>query len=172
MSSPANSGYRGMKKYVVTQSTAEKIADSLCKMRGAALKLGQALSSMEESVIPPEIKTALERARAEADFLPDDQLESALKEAYGERWRDNFASFNMDPIAAASIGQVHEATLKDSNEKVVVKIQYPGIAECVDQDIDNFRAIFKCIFLAMGSDGIVSGGNVPGQYGSRYQERV
>ena len=133
-----------MKKYIITKKTGDKIANSLCKMRGAALKLGQVLSTMEDSTIPPLIKSALERARAEADFLPDDQLIEALKAAYGENWKDNFSSFKMNPIAAASIGQVHEAYLKEDNVKVAVKIQYPGIAECVDQDINNFRKIIKC----------------------------
>jgi aarF domain-containing kinase len=122
-------------------------------MRGAALKLGQMLSTMEEGTVPPLIQNALERARAQADFLPDNQLEGALRQAYGKDWRDLFISFNMNPIAAASIGQVHEAVLKESNEKVAIKIQYPGIAECVDQDVSNFKRIIKCICLVVKVSG-------------------
>jgi len=131
---------------VVNENTAEKLADSLCKMRGAALKLGQILSTLEDSFMPPIIKAALERARCEADFLPDDQLLNALIENYGPDWKNIFAEFNFVPIAAASIGQVHEAVLKENGQKVAVKIQYPGILECVDQDLDNFKRIVKSIF--------------------------
>lgn len=148
---------------MLTKNTGDKIADSLCKMRGAALKLGQMLSTMEEGTIPPVIQAALERARAQADFLPDDQLEMTLQQSYGKNWRDNFTSFNMHPIAAASIGQVHEAILKENNEKVAIKIQYPGIAECVDQDISNFKTIIKCIcFAVINSNRNISRRNVYG----------
>lgn len=115
-------------------------------MRGAALKLGQVLSTMEDSTVPPLIKNALERARANADFLPDDQLVAALKGAYGENWKEPFHEFDMMPIAAASIGQVHQAILKKTKEKVAVKIQYPGIAECVDQDMNNFKRVINSTF--------------------------
>ena len=144
MSKPADASYKGMKKYMVTKNTAELIANSLCKMRGAALKIGQLLSTMEDSLVPPIIKRELERARAQADFLPADQLLVALKERYGNDWEKHFSSFNMTPIAAASIGQVHEAVLKENGARVAVKIQYPGIAECVDQDMDNFKRLVKC----------------------------
>lgn len=112
-------------------------------MRGAALKLGQVISTFEDSVIHPLIKTALLRARQQADFLPQEQLLEAIKNAYGENWKDKFLSFNLNPVAAASIGQVHEAVLKENGKKVAIKFIYPGIADCVDQDLDNFKRILN-----------------------------
>ncbi|MDR3549244.1 MAG: AarF/ABC1/UbiB kinase family protein [Candidatus Pacebacteria bacterium] len=143
MSKPTDTSYKGIKKYVLTSGNAERLADSLCKMRGAALKLGQVLSTFEDSMVPPLIKNALERARAQADILPEEQLLETLEEGYGKDWRKNFSSFDMEPIAAASIGQVHSAVLKENGQRVAIKIQYPGIADSIDQDLDNFKRIVK-----------------------------
>lgn len=60
----------------------------------------------------------------------------------GFGWRNNFEVFENTPFAAASIGQVHQATLKDGRE-VAIKIQYPGVARGIDSDIDNLGGIMK-----------------------------
>jgi aarF domain-containing kinase len=63
-------GKKGIGKYAINDRNADKISSSLCQMRGAALKVGQILSNMEDTVIPATIKTSLERARKEADIMP------------------------------------------------------------------------------------------------------
>lgn len=60
----------------------------------------------------------------------------------GMNWRDKFSSFDMKPFAAASIGQVHRATLLDGRE-VAIKIQYPGVAKGIESDIDNLMTVMK-----------------------------
>lgn len=60
----------------------------------------------------------------------------------GPNWRKNFTVFEDKPFAAASIGQVHQATLKDGQE-VAIKIQYPGVAKGIESDIDNLGGIMK-----------------------------
>lgn len=64
---------------ILTEKNAETLAAGLCRMRGAALKIGQMLSIQDESVIPPQIHAALERVRAGADYMPRRQLETVLK---------------------------------------------------------------------------------------------
>lgn len=109
-------------------------------MRGAALKLGQVMSTSEESVIPPVIRDAMEKARSEADIMPQKQVIKNFERAYGEDWQRNFKEINMFPFAAASIGQVHEGILQDGS-KVALKMQYTGIANCIDADLDNFKML-------------------------------
>lgn len=60
----------------------------------------------------------------------------------GANWKDRFETFNLKPFAAASIGQVHEATTKDG-VRVAVKVQYPGVADSIKSDIDNLVGVMK-----------------------------
>ncbi len=82
-------------------------------MRGAVLKLGQILSTSEESVVPPVIRDAMEKARSEADIMPIKQVMKILEKELGSDWQKKFREINLFPFAAASIGQVHEAILKN-----------------------------------------------------------
>jgi len=127
---------------LMTEANAERVAVALCGMRGAALKLGQMLSIQDESVIPPQIARALERVRQGADVMPPRQLQRMLSEQLGEDWRTRLAEFGEEPIAAASIGQVHRARLHDGRW-VAMKIQYPGVARSIDSDIDNLMRIAR-----------------------------
>jgi aarF domain-containing kinase len=74
--------------------------------------------------------------------MPHSQLVKILKAEYGKNWKQKFTEFHEEPFAAASIGQVHLATLLDG-EKVAVKIQYPGVAESIDSDLNNLRRVFE-----------------------------
>lgn len=123
----------------ISEQNAERLAEALCRMRGAALKLGQMLS-MDESVLPPALARALDRVRQSADYMPRKQLEQQLRNQLGEDWKSKFLVFEETPIAAASIGQVHRATLPDGTE-VAVKIQYPGVAESIDSDLANLKRL-------------------------------
>jgi aarF domain-containing kinase len=81
-------------------------------MRGAALKMGQMLSIQDESLLPPALTKALNQVRQGADSMPKRQLEKQLKSQLGHDWRDRFHTFDDVPFAAASIGQVHRATIR------------------------------------------------------------
>ena len=72
--------------------------------------------------------------------MPVKQVVRILENAYGKDWQKHFREINLFPFAAASIGQVHEATLKDGL-KVALKIQYNGIANSIDSDLDNFTRL-------------------------------
>jgi len=141
----------------LTEANAERLAVALCRMRGAALKLGQMLSIQDESVVPPAVARALERVREGADVMPAGQLMGAVEAHLGKDWRAPNGSienggnvevlaFSDEPLAAASIGQVHRATVrraledgsgKFENLEVCMKIQYPGVARSIHSDIDN-----------------------------------
>ena len=128
---------KGFQKYVINEKNAEEISNCLCKMRGAALKLGQLLCSLEDSTLHPIIKRALERTRSFSEKMPNSQVEDCLKVNLGGNWKNKFKHFDIQPIAAASIGQVHQAILKDGR-KVAIKIQYPNIENSIDIDLQNF----------------------------------
>ena len=141
---PEALGGRTIKKYAMTDSNSVRISNTLWKMRGAALKIGQILSNMEDLVIPQTIKQAFERARREADIMPKAQVIEMLEKELGKEWQNKFSEFNLYPIAAASIGQVHEARLRNG-KKVAVKIQYPGIAESIDSDFKNLKRLIRLL---------------------------
>ncbi|KAG7673327.1 hypothetical protein Ndes2526B_g03232 [Nannochloris sp. 'desiccata'] len=126
----------------LSESNAERLAEALCRMRGAALKLGQMLSIQDENVLPPQFQAALERVRAGADVMPRRQLEKVLNSELGSDWREQVQTFDEQPLAAASIGQVHGATMHDGR-RVVMKVQYPGVAKSIESDVDNLMRLIS-----------------------------
>lgn len=127
---------------LLTDANAERIVNTLCRVRGAALKIGQMLSLQDESMISPQLMKILERVRHSADFMPQWQTEKVLEQELGQNWRSKMASFESRPFAAASIGQVHLAQLHDGRQ-VAVKIQYPGVAAGIESDIRNLMTTLK-----------------------------
>ncbi|KAJ8870711.1 hypothetical protein PR048_029736 [Dryococelus australis] len=126
----------------LSEANAERIVSTLCKVRGAALKIGQLLSIQDNAIISPGLQRAFERVRQSADFMPVWQVEKVLSSELGANWRDKIAHIEMKPFAAASIGQVHLVTLLDGRE-AAMKIQYPGVARSITSDIDNLVGILK-----------------------------
>ncbi|CAA6653831.1 unnamed protein product [Spirodela intermedia] len=126
----------------LSEQNAERLALALCRMRGAALKLGQMLSIQDESLVPAPILAALDIVRQGADVMPRSQLDSVLGTELGPEWSSKLSSFDYEPLAAASIGQVHQAVMKDGL-KVAVKIQYPGVANSIESDIENVRRLLE-----------------------------
>lgn len=126
----------------LTQANISRIVDTLCKVRGAALKIGQILSIQDNTLISPQIQAIFERVRHSADFMPEWQMERVMVQELGPDWESKVASFERKPFAAASIGQVHHATLHDGRA-VAIKIQYPGVAQGINSDINNLMAILK-----------------------------
>lgn len=124
----------------MNKKNAERLTQSFRKMRGAALKVGQLLSTQEESVMPPVFKEALEKARSEADIMPKDQVIASLSRNFGADWQKNFKEINLYPFAAASIGQVHEGVLSDGRH-VAIKMQYDGVRDSIDSDLDNLKRV-------------------------------
>jgi len=131
---------------VLNEANAERIVATLCRVRGAALKMGQILSIQDGAVIGPELQRIFDRVRESADFMPEWQLEKVMRAELGTEWREKFREFQVQPFAAASIGQVHYAVLHDGSE-VAVKVQYPGVAKSIDSDIRNLMSLITVMAI-------------------------
>ncbi|KAL3495605.1 ABC1 family-domain-containing protein [Aspergillus germanicus] len=119
----------------------ERLVAKLSKMRGAALKLGQMISFQDSKMLPEPIQQVLQRVQDRADYMPAYQRDKVLTDNLGPNWRDLFSSFEEVPMAAASIGQVHGAVLQSTGQSVAVKIQYPGVADSIDSDLNNLSIL-------------------------------
>nr|XP_056709092.1 atypical kinase COQ8A, mitochondrial isoform X2 [Euleptes europaea] len=126
----------------LSEANAERIVRTLCKVRGAALKLGQMLSIQDDAFINPHLQKIFERVRQSADFMPLKQMMKTLNNDLGPHWRDKLEFFEERPFAAASIGQVHLARLKNGKE-VAMKIQYPGVAQSINSDVSNLMTVLS-----------------------------
>jgi predicted unusual protein kinase regulating ubiquinone biosynthesis (AarF/ABC1/UbiB family) len=125
---------------------ARRLVARLARLRGAAMKIGQLVSLQGEDVLPPEFAQALAVLRAQATPMPPQQLRGVLGREYGRGWERRFATFDFEPVAAASIGQVHRATTPDGRD-LALKIQYPGVARSITSDIDNVAALLRLFNL-------------------------
>ncbi|MEP4487089.1 MAG: AarF/ABC1/UbiB kinase family protein [Halioglobus sp.] len=127
---------------IMTPANARRVADQLAEMRGAAMKLGQILSMDTGDMLPRELADILARLRSDARAMPVAQLQQTMTEAYGEDWESMFYDFDFKPLAAASIGQVHKTTSPDGRS-IVLKVQYPGVRESIDNDVDNIATVLR-----------------------------
>lgn len=127
---------------ILTPGNASRVAKQLSAMRGAAMKVGQLLSMETDALLPEELSSILAQLRENAYTMPENQLDQMLVETYGEDWQKQFKHFDRVPIAAASIGQVHRATTLE-NEDIVLKIQYPGVSDSIDSDVDNIAWLLR-----------------------------
>ncbi|WP_049570383.1 ABC1 kinase family protein [Nonomuraea sp. SBT364] len=129
----------------IQQRTAEQIFKVLGELKGGAMKLGQALSIFE-AALPAEIvgpyRATLTRLQDAAPPLPTSAVHKVLTEQLGPNWRDHFLSFDDQPTAAASIGQVHKAVWHDGRE-AAVKIQYPGAGKALLGDFAQLARLGK-----------------------------
>ncbi|KAI9158753.1 Protein ABC1 [Paramyrothecium foliicola] len=119
----------------------ERLVAKLSRMRGAALKFGQMLSFQDSKMLPGPIHDVLQRVQDRADYMPAWQRDKVLTANLGADWRNLFSEFDEKPIAAASIGQVHKAVLKSNGRRVAVKIQFPGVADSINSDLDNLAIL-------------------------------
>ncbi len=134
--------------------TAERYAELLGRSKGALMKAGQMLSIVSVgSFVPAEFQsayqTALARLRDDAPPMSGELAQMLLERELGPRVRSAFAEFDREPLAAASIGQVHAARLRDGRP-VAVKIQYPGVAEAIRADLKNTELLATFLSLLGG----------------------
>ncbi|HJV60295.1 MAG TPA: AarF/ABC1/UbiB kinase family protein, partial [Albitalea sp.] len=125
---------------------ARRLAKRLATMRGAAMKLGQMISLQGDDVLPPEFAQALAVLRSGAAPMPPAQLHRVLGREYGKGWASRFEDFDEEPVAAASIGQVHRVRARDGRD-IALKIQYPGVARSIDSDVDNVASLLRLFSL-------------------------
>jgi predicted unusual protein kinase regulating ubiquinone biosynthesis (AarF/ABC1/UbiB family) len=93
-------------------------------------------------ILPPELAQIMARLRNDTHFMPPAQLKQVLNAQWQDKWLKAFKQFDVRPIAAASIGQVHRAQLKDGRD-MAIKVQYPGVAKSIDSDVANVGALMR-----------------------------
>jgi predicted unusual protein kinase regulating ubiquinone biosynthesis (AarF/ABC1/UbiB family) len=131
---------------LLSKGAAEKLVSTLGELKGAAMKLGQALS-MDPDLLTPEVRQVLARLQNQAPAMSYEQVARVVREELGAPPEERFREFSREPLAAASLGQVHRAVLPDGRP-VAVKVQYPGIAESMAQDLQNLGMVVKTVSLA------------------------
>jgi predicted unusual protein kinase regulating ubiquinone biosynthesis (AarF/ABC1/UbiB family) len=131
-----------MQDLLLTPKNAQRFADHLAGMRGAAMKVGQLLSMDAGELMPEALSLILSRLRSEGKSMPSNQLIKQLENAWGRGWQSKLKRFNWQPTAAASIGQVHEAMTHDG-QRLAIKVQYPGIRTTIDSDVDNLSRLLN-----------------------------
>ena len=116
--------------------TAQQVADELGNMKGALMKLGQMASYLDDG-LPEPLRLALSQLQSQAPPMSVELVRQEVERELGASIEEMFAAFDEEPIAAASIGQVHRAILRtpEGEKAVAVKVQYPGVAEAIDADI-------------------------------------
>jgi predicted unusual protein kinase regulating ubiquinone biosynthesis (AarF/ABC1/UbiB family) len=127
----------------VQQRTAEQLFATLGRLKGGAMKVGQAMSAME-AALPEQLaapyREALVRLQESAPPMPTALVYQQLDRAFPGGWRDMLRDLDERPVAAASVGQVHRATWHDGRP-VAVKVQYPGAAEALMDDVGSLSAL-------------------------------
>jgi predicted unusual protein kinase regulating ubiquinone biosynthesis (AarF/ABC1/UbiB family) len=128
--------------------TAKQIVAVLGTMKGAAMKFGQVMSFLDVGLVAEEHRDEFQRELAKlrdaAPTVSFKQMRRVIEDDLEEPIKDIFASFQEEPIAAASIGQVYKAELHDGRE-VAVKVQYPGVAGAVRADLQNLDMIMRLL---------------------------
>lgn len=122
---------------------AQKVLATLGEMKGVALKVGQ-MMSMGMAHLPPDVQKVMGKMFAEAPALPYADIVQVVEAELGAPPEKLFKTFAREPFAAASLGQVHKAELL-TGEQVAVKVQYPGVAESMREDLANVGFLVKAI---------------------------
>lgn len=138
----AGAGEAGQTSALLTGANATRLARRLSHLRGAAMKLGQLLSLESEQVLPTEFAEALAILRDSADTMPVSQLNRLMGREFGKGWQARFQKFDYEPVAAASIGQVHRVVTSDGRE-LALKVQYPGVAKSIGSDVNNLATMLR-----------------------------
>lgn len=120
---------------------ADYLADELGKLKGSVVKIGQMLALYGEHFLHPEITGALHRLNDSTASLSWPTVEKTLRQQLGSRFDD--LEISTTPIGTASLAQVHRATIKATGQQVVLKVQYPGVADAIDSDLSLFKHLLK-----------------------------
>ncbi|KAG8897891.1 hypothetical protein FRC01_011124, partial [Tulasnella sp. 417] len=144
---------------MMSEANVTRLVNKLSQMRGAALKLGQFMSIQDAHVLPDQIEAILRRVQNAAHYMPTWQMEQVMSRELGENWKELFDEFDPIPIASASIGQVHKATLSPSSPfyphgafgsvsnasqfPLAVKVQFPGVESSIVSDIRTISLLLS-----------------------------
>lgn len=126
----------------------QDLVQTLGQLKGAAMKAGQLLSLEFSDLLPPEVVDVLRQLHDASTFLPFPKVRAILAAELGEARLAELRDLTEKPIAAASIGQVHKAVV--GGRSVIVKIQFPGVADSIDSDLAVLRRTVGMILQMQG----------------------
>ncbi len=132
---------REKERLKMLEKIGSEVAKTLGEMKGAVMKVGQVASQIKD-LLPKEFTQALETLQKESPPMPFRVIRKQIIDELGAPPHELFLEMDEAPFAAASIGQVHRAVLPDGRE-VVIKVQYPGVAESIESDLKHLRRILK-----------------------------
>ncbi len=132
-------------KFLAEQST--KLVEELGQLKGSIMKAGQLLSVYGEHFFPVEVNRILKTLQAQSRTVSWEEMAKVLRQQLGE---EKLAELLIEPqpIAAASMGQVYRATIIDSGEHIAIKVQYPGVDQAIDSDLNTLQkllAVFRLL---------------------------
>lgn len=142
---------------IVHERNAQRLARGFTSLRGVFIKLGQVISVLG-GFLPDQYRQALEKLQDQVPPRPLGEIVGRLEEAFGPDALARFTTFSPSPIAAASLAQVHKATLPDGRE-VAVKVLYPGIERLIQRDLfvlGLFQPIISRVFPIVRFDRVLS----------------
>ncbi|MGM0451747.1 MAG: ABC1 kinase family protein [Thermodesulfobacteriota bacterium] len=127
----------------VMMKNALRVKDALGELKGVPMKIGQMLS-LHENLLPEEVTRVLQSLQQKAPSAPFEDIYEMIACELGDRF-EQIEHIDRESLAAASIGQVHRAVLKDGRQ-IVFKVQYPGIDEVIRNDLKNLKGLLKTVF--------------------------
>ncbi|MHA3115947.1 AarF/ABC1/UbiB kinase family protein [Acinetobacter sp. ANC 4635] len=137
----ADENQKNAAKSKLFQEIGIQIADTLGQMKGAVMKVGQ-IASQYKDIFPPEVAQAISKLQRQAPAMPFTEIRAQVESELGQPLEKIFTHFSETPFAAASIGQVHRATLNNGQD-VVVKVQYPGVDHACESDLKQIRLVLR-----------------------------
>jgi predicted unusual protein kinase regulating ubiquinone biosynthesis (AarF/ABC1/UbiB family) len=133
---------------LLSSAGAEKLVSTLGELKGLAMKVGQSLA-MDPDLLTPEVQAIVARLQNQAPPMKWETVQQVLEGELGAGAVERFASVEPTPMASASLGQVHAASLKDG-QPAVVKVQYPGVDKALEADLANIESTAVLLAKAAG----------------------
>ena len=138
----SNKETREQRHRAMLSSQARFLVDELGRLKGSVVKIGQVMALYGEHFLPEEVTEALHTLEDQTTSLEWPAIERVLKAELGES-RLSELDIDQEPIGAASLGQVHRAVRRSDGLELVLKVQYPGVADAVDSDLNAVAHLLK-----------------------------
>jgi predicted unusual protein kinase regulating ubiquinone biosynthesis (AarF/ABC1/UbiB family) len=148
-------------------SNAAVLAQALGGLKGPIMKVAQLLATIPD-LIPPEYAAELQKLQSEAPPMGAAFVKRRMQAELGPQWQSRFGSFDLNPAAAASLGQVHRASTKDG-ERIACKLQYPDMQSAVEADLSQLELVFA---LHRRMDPAIDTREIAKEIGERVREEL
>ncbi len=146
---------------------AAALAQALGGLKGPLMKVAQLIATIPD-VVPPEYAAELQKLQSEAPPMGAAFVNRRMAAELGPKWRDRFATFDLKPAAAASLGQVHRATLGDGTP-LACKLQYPDMESAVEADLNQLKILLA---IHRQIDGAIDTSEIAKELGARVREEL